>query len=188
MNAEKLLEKYYGQSENRNELVLLHSRVVAEKAVVVAENYSLTDEYINFIYEGALLHDIGVLKTYAPSIGCYGKEHYITHGITGRMILEEEGLGRYGMICERHIGTGLTAESIKRQNLPLPYRDMYPLTIAETIITYCDLFFSKSGSDIYREKSIEEIEGGLKKFGNSGIVQFRKWHEKFSAQNSSGIS
>lgn len=177
MNAESLLEKYYAKS---SALLIEHSRAVASKAVKVAEKCQLNDIYINFIYEASLLHDIGIFKTNAPSIGCHGDHHYITHGIWGRRVLESEGFAKYGMVCERHIGTGLKASAIKRDKLPLPVRNMTPLTLAEEIVTYSDLFFSKSAEYIDKEKSCEEVREGLKRFGEEGVAVFDNWHSRFA--------
>ena len=73
-----------------------------------------------FVYEAALLHDIGVVKCDAPSIHCHGTRPYICHGIEGRAMLESLGLPRHALVCERHTGSGLSVADIISQNLPLP--------------------------------------------------------------------
>ena len=119
-----------------------------------------------FVKEAALLHDIGVCRTAAPGIGCHGSEPYIRHGIIGREILEAEGLPRHAMVCERHIGVGLTVEDIRAQNLPLPMREMSPVSVEERIICFADLFYSKYPGALHTEKSPEAVRKKLVQFGH----------------------
>ena len=142
MNAEMLLEKYFTDKDTLS-IILEHSRIVAEKAGRIADSLGRQGIDRTFVREAALLHDIGVCRTAAPGIGCHGNEPYIRHGIIGRDILEAEGLPRHAMVCERHIGVGLTVEDIRAQNLPLPLRDMSPLSVEERIICFADLILFK---------------------------------------------
>ena len=100
-----------------------------------------------------MLHDIGIAQCDAPSIYCKGTEPYIRHGVIGRQILEEAGLPRHALVCERHTGSGITAEEIRERYMPLPCRDMLPISIEEKAICYADKFYSKSG-DPTRRKSL----------------------------------
>src|SRR5262245_17215407 len=112
MNAEALLEKYF-TNRTALEIILQHSRLVATKALRIADSLGRTDIDRRFVEEAALLHDIGACRVNAPDIGCQGDEPYIRHGVIGREILEAEGLPRHAMVCERHIGVGLTIEEIR---------------------------------------------------------------------------
>jgi uncharacterized protein len=48
-------------------------------------------------------------------LGCHGDRPYITHGIIGAELLGNEGLPGHALVCERHIGVGLSIEDIKSQ-------------------------------------------------------------------------
>ena len=181
MNPLALIEKYYPPGAESHRILLRHSTRVAEKAVAVArrlKDYRPVD--VSFVEEAALLHDIGILHTSVPRIGCLGDHPYICHGILGREILEREGLPRHALVCERHIGVGLTVEDIREQGLPLPMREMAPRTVEEEIVAYADLFFSKKPSAGDRERTVAEVRGSLSRFGEYKVAIFDAWHQRFS--------
>ena len=134
---------------------------------------------IDFITEAAILHDIGIVLTYAPKLGCYGDKDYICHGYLGRELLEKENLPRHALVCERHTGVGLTVGDIIAQNLPLPHRDMFPISIEEQIICFADKFFSKNPASLEEEKSIEKVKNTLSKHGKRKIDRFDEWCRLF---------
>ncbi len=181
MNAHLLLEKYFPDPESLA-IVGEHSRLVAAKALAVAD--ALRDATIDrqFVEEAALLHDIGVCRTHVPSIGCAGTEPYIRHGLIGREILEAEGLPRHALVCERHIGVGLTAADVRAQNLPLPERDMTPLSVEERIVCFTDLFYSKHTGSVGIEKSIEKVRKSIGKFGENKVRIFDDWLREFGSR------
>ncbi|MEA2060097.1 MAG: HD domain-containing protein [Thermodesulfobacteriota bacterium] len=154
------------------EVLMRHGEQVARKSLDIAESVSSVPLDRNFIYEAALLHDIGVCKTNAPLIGCYGRAPYICHGILGRHMLDNLGLTAHGLVSERHTGAGLTAENIKNNHLPLPCRDMVPVTIEEKIICFADKFFSKKPGSDTREKSFDEVLYGLEKLDKGHAMRF----------------
>jgi hypothetical protein len=49
------------------------------------------------------------------------------------------------------------------QQLPLPARDMFPLSVEERLICYADKFFSKTDNGRH-EKTIDEITAGLARY------------------------
>lgn len=179
MDAERLLTKHFGSATQACAIVLEHSRMVAAKALRVARSLGDPALDLRFIEEAALLHDIGVCRTRAEGIGCLGDAPYIRHGIIGRDILEAEGLPRHALVCERHIGVGLTAADIVRQGLPLPPRDMVPLSREEVIVCYADLFFSKSQGALGREKSPDEVRKGLRRHEEEKVALFDRWFAEF---------
>ena len=124
-----------------------------------------------------MLHDIGIIKTDAPGIKCFGTEPYICHGILGAEMLRQEGLPRHARVCERHTGAGLSLNEIVSQNLPLPHQDFLPETLEEQVICYADKFFSKTHLD--REKSVEKAEKSIAKFGEEGLARFKQWEKMF---------
>src|SRR5271157_432717 len=123
-----LIEKYYAPDSLAYYLLLHHSRLVMEKALQVAARLSRPDLDLNFIEEAAMLHDIGIFLTDEPLLGCFGSHPYIAHGYLGRELLEKEGLPVHALVCERHVGTGLTCDDIAEGNLAVPMRSMIPVT------------------------------------------------------------
>ena len=172
-----LLKKYF-QGETL-EVMFTHGRMVAELAVAIAGTIKMAENEIRFIEEAAILHDIGVCKVFAPDILAYGEYPYIMHGILGRDILEGEGLPLHAMVCERHIGVGLSVSDIVSQNLPLPHRDMLPLSLAEEIICFADLFFSKKPGRLEQKKSVEKVHAKLAHLGDDKVQIFDSWLERF---------
>ena len=124
-----------------------------------------------------MLHDIGIFKCDAAGIQCFGTEPYICHGRIGAELLRSEGFPRHARVCERHTGAGITKAQIIAQNLPLPQQDFLPETMEEKVICYADKFFSKTHLD--REKTIEQAEKSLSKFGEEGLLRFREWEKCF---------
>ena len=178
MDPESLIRKYYKYNPRLEEVLLLHSRAVARKALSVIDAHPEFHINRNFLYEAAMLHDIGVCFTDAPSIHCHGTHPYICHGILGAELLRNEGLPRHARVAERHTGTGLTAKTIQRQSLPLPVSDYVPETIEEQIVCYADKFFSKTKPEV--EKTPEQALHSLSKFGDEGLIVFRQWLQLFS--------
>jgi len=158
---------------------MAHGRLVAEKALRAAEAVAHLAPDREFIRQAALLHDIGIRFTHAPGLGCNGRHPYICHGYLGRELLEKEGFPRHALVCERHVGVGISREDIRRQGLPLPLHDMLPVTIEEQIICYADKFFSKNGGGRPREKSLTEIVRNLARHGTDKVEKFMRWAELF---------
>jgi len=175
--VEELLQRYC--RPKTVEILMIHGRMVAGKALMACSVVQADADTRRLVIEAAYLHDIGVGKTNAPDIDCHGTEPYIRHGVLGRELLEAEGLPLHALICERHTGVGLTLEDITSQNLPLPHRDMSPETLAERIICYADLFFSKNPECLDQEKSVEKIRKGLAKFGSEKVAVFDAWQREF---------
>lgn len=173
----EIIDKYYGEDAELRDILTIHSRSVARKALQIAVSHPELDIDRDFVEEAAMLHDIGIVKTDAPGIKCYGTEPYIRHGILGAEMLRGEGLLRHARVCERHTGAGLSRREIEAQNLPLPHQDFLPETIEEQLICYADKFFSKTHLD--REKPLDKVEHSIAKFGTEGLERFRRWEKMF---------
>ncbi|HEY5673542.1 MAG TPA: HD domain-containing protein [Malonomonas sp.] len=179
-----LIRKYYAPYPEAWQILLDHSRRVTQRALRIARRLQQTQPVdLKFIAEAAMLHDIGIFMTDAPSLGCTGEGPYLCHGIKGRQLLEEEGLPRHALVCERHIGVGLTAEEIRTQDLPLPARDMLPLSLEEQIICYADLFYSKDKDKLHKEKSPAKVRKVLAKYGADKGQVFARWQSLFEAES-----
>ena len=176
MKALEIIDKYCSEKRLRD-ILIAHSRAVADKALDIVSRHPELEADVVFIEEAALLHDIGIVHVDAPAIACFGAEPYIRHGVLGADILRNEGLERHALVCERHTGTGLTLQQIAKQGLPLPHRDMQPVSIEEQIICFADKFFSKTKLD--REKTLEQVRRSLEKFGEEGLVKFDAWCARF---------
>lgn len=177
--VEELLKKYC--CPETVEILMIHGRMVAGKVLSACAAVNADPDTRRMVIEAAYLHDIGVCQVDAPEIACHGTEPYIRHGVLGRGLLEAEGLQLHALICERHTGVGLTVKDITSQSLPLPVRDMTPETLAERIICYADLFFSKSPDRLEQEKSVDKIRKNLSKFGDDKVAIFDAWQREFSA-------
>ena len=176
MNVQSIIDKYC-REERLRDILMQHSRSVADKALSIARNHPELQADEQFIEEAALLHDIGIVSVDAPAIACCGAEPYICHGVLGAEMLRAEGMERHALVCERHTGTGLTLQQIIAQELPLPHRDMQPVSVEEQIICFADKFFSKT--KLEREKTVEQARRSLEKFGAEGLVKFDAWCERF---------
>lgn len=179
MNPIDIIERYYDKSAPLFGVLTLHSECVARKAAECIEQCRL-DIDKEFVYEAAMLHDIGIFRCNAPDIHCHGDLPYICHGVEGRKILEAEGLPRHALVCERHTGAGLTVDDIIRQNLPLPLHDMLPLSPEEKLICYADKFFSKSGY-VAREKPLDKVIASMARHGEDTLSRFMELHEMFGS-------
>lgn len=174
----EIYKKYYKKGSQAFDILLQHSKCVASLAVKIVDEHPEWELDRKFVYEGAMLHDIGIIFTDAPSIGCTGSWPYIMHGPIGADMLRKEGLDRHALVCERHTGVGLTLQEIINRQLPLPAREMVPISIEEQIICYADCFYTKSG-DLTRKKSTERILQGLRKRSEDDALKFMAWHTIF---------
>ena len=172
-----LIDKYYADNAPLRHILVTHSRSVAEMAVDIARRHPELHADEDFLYEASMLHDIGIYLTDAPGIQCFGMEPYICHGMLGARLLRSEGLPRHARVAERHTGTGLTVETIRRQGLPLPLQDFSPESIEEQVVCYADKFFSKT--HLERVKTPEQVLRSLEKFGEEGVMRMRTWMRLF---------
>ncbi|MFZ3121859.1 MAG: HD domain-containing protein [Thermodesulfovibrionales bacterium] len=178
MHPIEIIRKYYNPESEAYKFLIQHSRMVAKKAVEVAERVRHLNPDIKFIEEAAMLHDIGIFLTHAPHIGCHGDKPYICHGYLGRELLEKEGYPKHAIVCETHVGVGLSTKDIEKNNFPLPKRDTTPTTIEEKIICFADKFFSKDNEPL-KEKPISKAREFIARFGDDKLRQFDEWVELF---------
>lgn len=177
MDAIALIDKYYPEDNELKHILLTHSRSVANKALWIADKHPELNLDRQFLEEAALLHDIGIFLTNAEGIYCYGTNPYICHGYLGADLMRKEGYPRHALVCERHTGAGLSIESIISQNLPVPHRNMLPVSLEEEVVCFADKFFSKTHLD--KEKSLEKALKSISKYGESGVVRFNDWCKRF---------
>lgn len=174
VDALKIIKKFYPPHSLAFRLLTEHGEAVMKKALQIAERLKDQKPDIDFIIEAAMLHDIGIIQTDSPLLGCYGKKPYICHGYIGRQMLEMEGLPLHALVAERHVGAGITINDIKKKGLPLPLRNMVPETLEEKIICVADKFFSKNKKNHTEEKPLEVVLEEIKRYGEERLLFFEK--------------
>ena len=163
MDYISIINKYYPNDDELRQLLLKHSRQVADRCMQIVRKHKELSVDVQFLEEAAMLHDIGIFKCDAPSIYCMGTEPYIKHGPIGGELLRVEGFPRHARVAERHTGTGLPGYE--------------PETLEEQIICYADKFYSKSSPD--RVRTVAEAAQSLEKFGAAGVRKFLAWATRF---------
>jgi uncharacterized protein len=173
MNTLVIIEKYYKKDSELYNILINHSIDVMNKALSIAKKHPELKIDADFVREAAMLHDIGIFLTNAPSIHCHGIAPYVCHGYLGRELLDAEGYPLHGLVCERHTGIGISLQEIEEENLPLPRRDMRPVSIEEKVICFADCFYSKTS--LGKEKSIDKIRKGICRHGINSLDVFDQW-------------
>lgn len=173
------IDIYYPADREVRGILISHSHSVAKLAVDLARKRELLLDEVEII-NAAMLHDIGIICTDAPGIDCHGSQPYLCHGAIGADMLRSLNIDeKYARVAERHTGTGLTQEEIKKFGIPLPEgRSYMPQTLLEKLICYADCFYSKSGD--MKRKSRERIIKGLEKFGPEVLSRFYEMEELFN--------
>jgi uncharacterized protein len=177
MNPYEIIAKYYTPGSDLYNILVKHSEAVRDKALELARRHPELGLDLEFIAEAAMLHDIGILETDAPGIKCFGTHKYIEHGYLGAEMMRREGYPRHALVCERHTGTGLKLVDIITRDLPVPHRELCPVTLEEQLICYADKFFSKTRLD--SEDSLERVMQKMAKWGDESIEQLRHWANLF---------
>ena len=170
MDYQKIIDKYYPAGTPLRDIYLRHCRSVSDLALELNRDcrLGLPPEQVE---AAAMLHDIGIYLCDAPSIECRGQEPYIAHGILGAELLRREGAPEWvARVAEHHTGSGLTANEITEQRLPLPARDFLPETLLEKLICYADKFYSKSGS--MKRKPLDRVRAQMGAFGPASLARF----------------
>ena len=177
VNPMEIINQYYPIGSKVHFILVKHSEQVRDKALSVAQKHPELNLDIQFIAEAAMLHDIGIFYCEAPRIHCHGIHQYIEHGYMGADLLRSINLPKHALVCERHTGVGLSLEMIKSSKLPLPQRDMIPLSLEEQVICYADKFYSKTQLD--EAHPIDQIRKYLARYSENEVSKFDEWHQQF---------
>ena len=178
MNVKEIIDRYYPCENELKNIYMVHARAVADFALGLARKHPELELDEAFIYEAAMLHDIGIFLTDAPRIHCYGSEEYLCHGYHGAELLRSIGLERHARVCERHTGTGLTKEVIERNGWNLPVKDFVPETLEEQLICFADKFFSKT-KFLHEPRTFEQVVESMRKISEDSVKKVEKWAEMF---------
>lgn len=177
MNPNEILEPFYPHDSLVGSFIYHHSKSVADFAVSIGKRIGGVD--LTFIYEAAMIHDIGICKTKAHDIGCFGHAHYICHGILGQNMLNGMGFPRHGSVCRTHVGVGISAKEIHKNQLPLPAEDMIPSSPEEEIIAYADKFYSKRHEWLINRKPLDVVLKEIGRHGKRSVHLFMEWHHRY---------
>ena len=178
MNVKEIIDRYYPCENELKNIYMVHARAVADFALGLARKHPELELDEAFIYEAAMLHDIGIFLADAPRIHCYGSEEYLCHGYLGAELLRSIGLERHARVCERHTGTGLTKEVIERNGWNLPVKDFVPETLEEQLICFADKFFSKT-KFLHEPRTFEQVVESMRKISEDSVKKVEKWAEMF---------
>lgn len=157
---------------------MLHAEAVAGFALELASRHPELGLDEAFIYEAAMLHDIGIFLTDAPRIHCFGAEQYLCHGYLGAELLRSLGHERHARVCERHTGTGLTKEIIAQNGWNLPVKDFVPETLEEQLICFADKFFSKT-KFLTEPRTFGQVVESMRKISDESVQKVEKWAKMF---------
>ena len=177
MDPIQIIDKYYSNQIELRNILLTHSQQVAERSLRIIDNHPELGIDRQFIYEAAMLHDIGIFLCDAPNIYCYGTHQYIEHGYLGAELLRKEGLPLHAGVAERHTGAGITADQIEREEYPIPIANYIPLTIEEELICYADKFYSKSR--LTETATLSKVRYSLWLYGSEAVQRFDRWQQTF---------
>lgn len=169
----RALHEKYAPTREAFELVHGHCEIVRR----MAEQLMPRTLDADLVRAGALLHDIGVYRLY-DGTGRLDHRSYIRHGILGHEILRAEGLPeQLCRFCSCHTGVGLTADDIRRQQLPLPVADYVAESPEEQLVMYADKFHTKSTPP--RFLTAAEYADHVQRFGQDKVDAFHALRERF---------
>lgn len=177
MNYQSIIDAHYPADSRAREIYMEHCTDVAALAREIAAQRKLAID-LEELKAAAMLHDIGIFLTDAPSIDCHGTKPYLMHGYLGAKLLRDSGAPEsWARVAERHTGAGITRDEIEASGLPMPPGDYLPETLLERLVCYADKFYSKSGK--MERKPLEKVRKSIDKYGPAARQRFEKLHAEF---------
>ncbi|MDE7335699.1 MAG: HDIG domain-containing protein [Muribaculaceae bacterium] len=163
MNYQSIIDKYYPEGTPLRDIYMRHAQSVAELAEELRQK-SAPELDAEQVRAAAMLHDIGIFLTSAPSIHCTGSAPYISHGPLGAELLRREGAPEWAArVAERHTGVGIPP--------------LVPETRLERLVCYADKFYSKSGS--MQRRSLQQVEASIARFGAENLAALKALEAEF---------
>jgi uncharacterized protein len=182
INYFKLIHRYIPPGSFVYRVYIPHVSLTTAKALKIARRLGLSHEQLIFIEEASMLHDIGIVRVKRYSFAPRVNLPYMCHAPAGREILEREGLPKHALVAERHIVVGISKEEIIANRYPLPPRDLIPESLEEKIISWADLFFSKTPDRLWFEKSLADVEQTVARYGERQLKVFHEWLAFFGSE------
>lgn len=171
----------YAPDAKAAQSVFAHTSIVFRIAKDLALKNKLDIDW-QILETGCLIHDIGVFE--CEEYQAKNPKPYIQHFLLGSLIVRAEGFNdQIAKMVERHIGIGLTAEEIVKQNLPLPPFDFLPETVEEKLLCYADKFHSKDKGFCTYEYRLQQYTD----FGPGPVERLRDLKEEFGLPEISEI-
>ena len=87
-------------------------------------------------------------------------------------------LPAHALVCERHVGMGISAEEIEASGLPLVVRDCLPTTVEEEIICLADKFYSKG--NLEGESTLDDIRKKAARWGDRSAATLEEFIVKYN--------
>lgn len=141
--------------------LIKHSQAVLQKSQEISADL---DVDLETVCTGALLHDVGRLKTQG-----------IRHAIEGAQLLKQHGFPREIVrIAEVHIGAGIPRE--EAHLMGLPRKDYLPLTLEEKIVAHADNLIHGT-KEVSLEFVIKKWEKSMGK-NHPSLDRLRKLHRE----------
>lgn len=150
MNALAIINKYYSEENELKHILLTHSRSVADKALQIAVKHR------NFIWirlfgrsRPVARHRYFYDRRFRHSV-FWHSSIYLSRLFRFRTADGKKGIPAMHWFASVTPGR-MSLQSIIEQDLPIPHRDMVPVSMeGEQVICFADKFFSKTHLD--REK------------------------------------
>ena len=127
--VDNIIDYFFPEAEEpelRN-ILLVHSKAVADKARNICKKHPELKADEQFVYDAAMLHDIGIIRCNAPSIHCFGTEDYLKHRQMGAEMLTEASqvfgdkipdMEKYKRVCARHTLEGRVLHHMTKRLQP----------------------------------------------------------------------
>ena len=74
MDYQAIIDKYYPEDNELKHILMVHSRLVADKALAIVDKHPELGADRQFVEEAAMIHDIGIFRCNAPAIRIDGSE------------------------------------------------------------------------------------------------------------------
>lgn len=175
---QRIIDMHYPAGTPLRDILEGHSRQVAGMALAIARRVCPELDPLQ-VEAAAMLHDIGICRTDAPGIQCFGTEPYLMHGVLGAAMLRECGAPEWAAaVAERHTGAGLTRADVIASGMPDPGHDLCPRDMLERLVCYADKFFSKTHVGA-PPKPIDRVRASMARFGPDAAARFDALHAEF---------
>lgn len=178
INPLDIIRKYYTLDSLAGQSLLIHSQLVRDKAQSLAIRHPEMDLDIPFIPRRLPCSTTSGFFSRRPRTSVVSENIPTSATVIWEPIYSaRKAFPAHALVCERHTGAGISLEMIKENHLPLPQRDMLPVTLEEKLIAFADKFYSKT--NLTREKKLGKIRAEMAFYGEETAARFEEWCELF---------